>query len=129
MWEYAGMARNEAGLTKAIGLIRALRESFWKDVRVTGTGAQLNVELERAARVADFIEFGELLCRDALDRDESCGGHFRTEHQSPDGEAERHDDKFAHVSVWEYQGDDNAPVKHREELVYEEIKMSTRSYK
>ena len=129
MWEYAGMARNEAGLTKAIGLIRALRDSFWKEVRITGTGEQLNIELERAARVADFIEFGELLCRDALDRDESCGGHFRTEHQSPEGEAERNDEKFAHVSVWEYQGDDNAPVKHREELEYEEIKMSTRSYK
>jgi len=101
MWENCGMARSEESLTKALELIPQLREKFWNDVKVTGQGKQLNVELERAGRIADFIEFAELLCTDALDRDESCGGHFRVEHQTDEGEALRHDDKFAHVSVWE----------------------------
>ncbi len=129
MWEYCGMARNEEGLTKALKLIPELREQFWTDVRIPGKGQQLNIELERAGRVADFLEFAELLCTDALDRDESCGGHFRTEHQTADGEAKRDDKNFSHVSVWENTGVGNKPIKHKEELEYTEVKMATRSYK
>ncbi|MBN2234646.1 MAG: fumarate reductase/succinate dehydrogenase flavoprotein subunit [Opitutales bacterium] len=129
MWEYAGMARNEEGLKKAIALIPQLREEFWKNVNVTGVGAELNQELERAGRVADFLEFGELLCRDALDRKESCGGHFRVESQTPDGEAKRDDEQFCNVSVWEYQGQGKAPVKHVENLEFEYCKLAVRSYK
>jgi len=129
MWEGCGMGRNEAGLKKAIERIPQLREEFWKSVKVTGDGAELNIELERAGRVADFLEFGELLCRDALDRDESCGGHFREEHQSDEGEAVRDDENFAHASVWEYKGENETPVKHKEELIYENVKLATRSYK
>ena len=129
MWEFCGMARNRQGLEEALRQIPELRAEFWQDLRVPGDSANLNIELERAGRVADFLEFGELMCRDALDRDESCGGHFRTEHQHPDGEAKRDDSRFAHVSVWEYKGENATPAKHREELSYEEIKMSTRSYK
>ena len=129
MWDYAGMARHEAGLKEAIQKIQALRKEFWKNLYVPGKGEQLNVELERAGRVADFLEFGELLCRDALERDESCGGHFRTEHQTPDGEAVRNDDDFSHVAVWEYQGDDEVPLRHTEELTFQEVKLAVRSYK
>ncbi|MBC2594239.1 fumarate reductase/succinate dehydrogenase flavoprotein subunit [Ruficoccus amylovorans] len=129
MWDHCGMARDKAGLEKAIELIPQLREEFWANVKVVGGEAELNQELERAGRVADFLEFGELMCRDALMRDESCGGHFRTEHQSEEGEAVRDDDKFAFVGVWEYQGDNKAPALHKEELVYEEVKFTTRSYK
>lgn len=129
MWEYAGMARNEAGLHKALELIPQLREEFWNDVRVMGSDMELNQELERAGRVADFLEFGELLCRDALDRKESCGGHFREESQTPDGEALRDDDNFCHVSVWEFKGEKEAPVKHKEELEFEYCKLQVRSYK
>ena len=99
------------------------------NVNVTGTGADFNQALEQAGRVADFLEFGELLCRDALARRESCGGHFRTEYQTDDGEARRDDENFSHVAAWEYQGDDRPPIRHEEPLVYEEIKMSQRSYK
>ncbi|MDP0494710.1 MAG: fumarate reductase/succinate dehydrogenase flavoprotein subunit [Verrucomicrobiota bacterium JB024] len=129
MWQYCGMARDKAGLEKAIELIPELRKEFWENVKVLGEEAELNQELERAGRVADFLEFGELMCRDALMRDESCGGHFRTEHQSAEGEAVRDDDNFAFVGVWENQGDDKPPVLHKEQLVYEEVKFTTRSYK
>ena len=129
MWEYCGMGRNEAGLRKALQLIPALREEYWKNVNVPGEEGNLNQSLERAGRVADFFEVGELMCRDALERSESCGGHFREEHQYPDGEAKRDDERFAHVAAWEYQGEGKMPVRHVEPLVYEEVKMVTRSYK
>ena len=123
------MARDEAGLKKALELIPALREEFWKDVMVPGTGADLNQTLEHAGRVADFLELGELMCRDALLREESCGGHFRTEFQTPDGEALRNDQDYAYVAAWEYAGAGNAPILNKEPLVFENIKLSQRSYK
>ncbi|MEI6375918.1 MAG: fumarate reductase/succinate dehydrogenase flavoprotein subunit, partial [bacterium] len=129
MWDQCGMARDEAGLKKAISEIRALRERFWKEVAVPGTGTELNQSLERAGRVADFLEFGELLCLDALSREESCGGHFRTEHQTPEGEALRHDDKFAQVFAWMFTGEGNAPELVKEPLNYEAVHLATRSYK
>ncbi len=127
MWEYCGMERNEAGLIKAIGLIRQLREEFWSDVKVTGVNEDLNQTLERAGRVADFMELGELMCIDALHRRESCGGHFRSESQTEDGEALRHDDEFLYVGAWEFTGD--KPVLHKEPLEYEFIELKQRSYK
>ncbi|CAN5497490.1 fumarate reductase/succinate dehydrogenase flavoprotein subunit [soil metagenome] len=129
MWEYCGMARDAAGLKKALELIPALRAEFWKDVMVPGSGADLNQTLEHAGRVADFLELGELMCRDALHREESCGGHFRTEYQTPDGEALRNDAEFAYVAAWEFAGDGNTPVLNKEPLVFENIKLSQRSYK
>ena len=129
MWEYCGMARNAEGLTKALELIPRLREEFWRDVMVPGEGAELNQTLEHAGRVADFLELGELMCRDALHREESCGGHFRLEHQTPDGEARRDDEHFAYVAAWEHAGDGRPPILHKEPLVYENIKLSQRSYK
>jgi succinate dehydrogenase / fumarate reductase flavoprotein subunit len=129
MWDQCGMARSEESLKKAIADIRALRERFWKEVAVPGTGVELNQSLERAGRVADFLEFGELLCLDALTREESCGGHFRVEHQTPDGEALRHDDKFAEVFAWMFQGEGNDPQLLREPLKYEAVHLATRSYK
>lgn len=129
MWTYCGMARTKEGLEKAIKLIPELREEFWKEVRVPGEGKELNQSLEQAGRVADFLELGELMCRDALAREESCGGHFREEHQFPDGEAKRDDENFAHVAAWEFKGDGEVPVRHEEALVYEETKFTTRSYK
>jgi len=129
MWEYCGMGRNEAGLKKALQLIPELREEFWKNVNVPGEEGNLNQSLERAGRVADFFEVGELLCLDALERTESCGGHFREEYQYPDGEAKRDDENFAHVAAWQYQGEGKKPVRHVEPLVYDEVKMVTRSYK
>ena len=129
MWEYCGMARNESGLEKALELIPQLREAFWSDVNVPGRDEYLNIELERAGRVADLLEFAELMCHDALDRKESCGGHFREEFQTADGEALRDDEAFSHVSVWEFQGVGNAPVKHREELEFENVELAVRSYK
>jgi succinate dehydrogenase / fumarate reductase flavoprotein subunit len=123
------MARTAAGLHKALQLIPELRAEFWQRVRVPGAGDNLNMELERAGRVADFLEFGELLCRDALDRDESCGGHFRSEHQDAEGEAVRDDERFLNASVWEFAGDHQPPVKHVEPLVYEELHLAKRSYK
>ncbi|MES2180243.1 MAG: fumarate reductase/succinate dehydrogenase flavoprotein subunit [Gemmatimonadota bacterium] len=129
MWEYCGMARDAAGLTKAIELIPALREEFWRDVSVPGSGAELNQTLEHAGRVADFLELGELMCRDALHREESCGGHFRTEYQTSDGEALRNDETFAYVAAWEYAGEGTTPVLNKEPLVFENIKLSQRSYK
>ena len=129
MWEYCGMARNEAGLKKALELIPQLREAFWKDVRVLGENESLNQSLEMAARVADFLELGELMCLDALQRRESCGGHFREEFQTEDGEALRDDENFCHAAVWEYQGEGQAPVRHIEPLTFENVHLATRSYK
>ena len=129
MWDQCGMARSKESLDKAISEIRALRERFWKEVAVPGTGTELNQSLERAGRIADFLEFGELLCIDALTREESCGGHFRVEHQTPDGEALRHDDKFAEVFAWMFQGEGSDPLLLREPLNYEAVHLATRSYK
>jgi succinate dehydrogenase / fumarate reductase flavoprotein subunit len=129
LWEKCGMARNEAGLKAALKRIPELREEFWKNLNVTGENGELNQALEYAGRVADFMEFAELLCTDALHRQESCGGHFREEFQTPEGEAKRDDEKFSYVAAWEYQGLNQPPVLHKEPLVYEEIHMSTRSYK
>jgi succinate dehydrogenase flavoprotein subunit len=129
VWEYCGMARSAEGLQKALQLIPALRAEFWRDLRVPGTGEELNQELERAGRVADFLELAELMCIDALHREESCGGHFRIEHQTPDGEALRHDDQFAYVAAWEFAGDNKAPILHKEPLTFENVALATRSYK
>ncbi|HZR20653.1 MAG TPA: fumarate reductase/succinate dehydrogenase flavoprotein subunit [Verrucomicrobiae bacterium] len=129
LWEKCGMARNEVGLKEALKRIPELRQEFWKNINVTGENGELNQALEYAGRVADFMEFAELLCLDALERRESCGGHFREEFQTPDGEAKRDDENFAYVAAWEYQGADKPPVMHKESLVYEEVHMSTRSYK
>jgi succinate dehydrogenase / fumarate reductase flavoprotein subunit len=129
MWNYCGMARTRQGLEKALQEIPALREEFWASVNIPGSGDALNQALERAGRVADFIELGELMCRDALTREESCGGHFREEFQYPDGECKRDDEKFAHVAAWEYQGEGQVPLRNTEPLNYETVKMSVRSYK
>lgn len=129
MWEYCGMERTEEGLKKAIGLIRELKQEFWNNVRVTGINEDFNQALERAGRVADFFELGELMCIDALHRCESCGGHFRAESQTPDGEALRHDDEFLYVGAWEWTGEDSRPILHREPLVYKAIELKQRSYK
>ncbi len=128
VWEKCGMARDKAGLQQAIKDLEALRADFWKNVRVVGSGDQLAPELERAGRVADFLDFGIMMCLDALSREESCGGHFRTEYQDS-GEAKRNDDNYAHVAVWEWQGENKHPVRHTEPLVYEEVQFTTRSYK
>jgi succinate dehydrogenase / fumarate reductase flavoprotein subunit len=129
LWEKCGMARNEAGLKEALKRIPELREEFWKNVNVTGENGELNQALEYAGRVADFMEFAELLCLDALHRRESCGGHFREEFQTTEGEAQRDDEHFSYVAAWEYQGPNKAPALHKERLVYEEVHQSTRSYK
>ncbi|WP_109473349.1 fumarate reductase/succinate dehydrogenase flavoprotein subunit [Ornithinimicrobium cavernae] len=129
MWEYCGMERTEEGLRKAIDLIRSLREEFWRNVRVLGSADTLNQSLEKAGRVADFLELGELMCIDALHRRESCGGHFRAESQTEDGEALRHDDEFAYVGAWGWGGDDGSPILHKEDLQYEFIELKQRSYK
>ncbi|MEM7034033.1 MAG: fumarate reductase/succinate dehydrogenase flavoprotein subunit [Chloroflexota bacterium] len=129
MWEYCGMARNEQGLRKALELIPALKEEFWNNVRVLGDGDDLNQSLEKAGRVADFIELGELLCIDALNRAESCGGHFREESQTEEGEALRDDENFAYSAAWEYAGSDEAPILHKEPLQFNYVKLSQRSYK
>jgi succinate dehydrogenase / fumarate reductase flavoprotein subunit len=129
LWEKCGMARNDAGLKEALSRIPALREEFWTNVNVTGENGELNQNLEYAGRVADFMEFAELLCLDALHRDESCGGHFREEFQTPDGEAKRDDEHFAYVAAWAYQGSDKPPALHKEPLVYDEVHMTQRSYK
>ena len=128
MWEHCGMERSEAGLRKAIDEIRALREQFWQRVRVPGDGEGLNQSLEKAGRVADFFELAELMCIDALHREESCGGHFRAEHQTPDGEAQRDDERFAYVAAWEYTGT-GEPVLHKEDLTFEYVHPTQRSYK
>ena len=129
MWEFCGMERTEDGLKKAIDLIRTLKDDFWRNVKVLGTNESVNQSLEKAGRVADFFELGELMCIDALNRRESCGGHFRGESQTEDGEALRHDDQYAYVAAWEFAGDDAPPVLHKEDLVYTAIEMKQRSYK
>ena len=129
IWDYCGMARSAEGLKEAIGKIQQLRAEFWSDLKLLGTPNGINMELERAGRVADFLEFGELMCLDALVRDESCGGHFRTEHQTPEGEALRNDQDFAFVSAWQFTGEGNMPNLVKEPLVYEQVKLATRSYK
>lgn len=129
IWDKCGMSRSEAGLKEALADLPALREEFWSDVRVPGSKEGCNPELDKAGRVADFIEFGELMCRDALAREESCGGHFREEHQTEEGEAKRNDEDFACASVWEYTQEGDAPNLHREELTFENVKLTTRSYK
>ena len=129
IWEQCGMARSKEGLESAIKDLQALRKEFWTNLRVVGDADGINPELERAGRVADFIEFGELMCRDALMREESCGGHFRVEHQTQDGEALRDDENFAFAGVWEHKGDDVEPQLHKELLIFENVKLATRSYK
>ncbi|MBK6561257.1 fumarate reductase/succinate dehydrogenase flavoprotein subunit [Candidatus Amarobacter glycogenicus] len=128
-WNYCGMARNKSGLETAIKDIDALRQEFWSDVRVLGDGDSMNQSLEKAGRVADFIELGQLMCQDALHREESCGGHFREEHQTPDGEAQRDDDNYAYVAAWEYTGAGTAANLHKEDLVFENVHLAQRSYK
>ncbi len=129
LWDECGMARSEAGLNKALGRIPEIRDEFWRNVRVTGTGEALNQDLERAGRVADFLEFGELMVRDALNREESCGGHFRVESQTQDNEAKRDDERFSYAAAWEYTGVGKDPVLHKEPLVFEVVHPTQRSYK
>ncbi len=129
MWEYVGMSRSAESLRKALKLIPELRAEFWENVRVPGSGAELNQELEKAGRVADFLEFGELIAYDALHRNESCGAHFREEFQTPDGEARRDDEKFCYVAAWEFKGEGGEPELHKEPLVFETVRLATRSYK
>jgi len=129
MWEHVGMARNKEGLQEGIKLIRAVRAEFWKDVKITGEFNEVNPELEKAGRVADFLELGELMALDALNREESCGGHFREEYQTPEGEALRNDDDFMYVAAWEYTGDDKEPKLNKESLEYEAIEVKQRNYK
>src|ERR1700722_20124392 len=129
VWDDCGMSRTAEGLTIAIEKIRELREQYWRDVRVLGDGAEINQSLEKAGRVADFFELAELMCIDALDRDESCGAHFREEHQTPDGEAMRDDARYSYVAAWQFMGDGHAPRLHKEPLTFEYVHPSTRSYK
>jgi succinate dehydrogenase / fumarate reductase flavoprotein subunit len=129
MWENVGMARTKESLTKAIAEIQALRKEFWSDVKVVGTADSFNVELEKALRLADFLELGELMARDALNREESCGGHFRSEHQTEEGEAKRDDEKFVYAAVWEYKGMDNEPELTKEALNFEFVHPAQRNYK
>jgi succinate dehydrogenase / fumarate reductase flavoprotein subunit len=123
------MERNASGLQQALQRIPALREEFWSNVTVPGSGAELNQSLEHAGRVADYFELAELMCLDALHREESCGGHFRTEHQTEEGEARRNDDDFTYVAAWEYGGEGSLPTLHQEPLVFENVQLATRSYK
>ncbi|MCB0772097.1 MAG: fumarate reductase/succinate dehydrogenase flavoprotein subunit, partial [Flavobacteriales bacterium] len=129
MWDKCGMARNDKGLREAIEEIRKIREDFWKNLRVPGKADAFNQELEKAGRVADFLELGELMCMDALHRSESCGGHFREESQTEEGEALRKDDQFAYVAAWEWKGDPGKEEMHKEILKFEALKLSQRSYK
>ncbi len=129
VWDHCGMARNEAGLQQAIGRIGELREQFWSNVNVPGSDGEINQALEKAGRLADFFELGELMCRDALERRESCGGHFREDSQTPEGEALRDDDNFSHVAAWEYRGETEKPVRHQEQLSFEYVHPAQRSYK
>jgi len=129
MWDYVGMARNKDGLDKAIKDIQELRKEFWNDVKVPGEKTGMNIELEKALRVADFLELGELMARDALNRNESCGGHFREEYKTEEGEAMRDDQNFTYVAAWEYMGDDKEAKLNKEPLVYENIEVKQRNYK
>ena len=128
MWDKCGMARNEKGLQQALSEIPELRAEFWQELRIVGTGDSLNQCLEKAGRVADFLEFAELMCRDALARKESCGGHFREEYQTDDGEAQRDDKNYSHASVWQYRGD-GQPLLHKEKLHFQRVTLTQRSYK
>jgi succinate dehydrogenase / fumarate reductase flavoprotein subunit len=129
LWENVGMARSKESLEVALKRIPEIRAEFWKNVRVLGSGSDLNQELEKAGRVADFFEFAELLAWDALQRNESCGGHFRVEYQTPDGEAQRNDAEYAYVAAWEWKGEGQRQALNKEPLVYENIQLATRSYK
>jgi succinate dehydrogenase / fumarate reductase flavoprotein subunit len=129
VWDYCGMSRSKSGLQKALQLIPTLREEFWKNVRVLGINEEFNQSLEKAGRVADFFELAELMCMDALDRNESCGGHFREEYQTPEGEARRDDENYSYVAAWGYQGEDRAPSLNKERLTFNYVKPSQRSYK
>jgi succinate dehydrogenase / fumarate reductase flavoprotein subunit len=129
LWDKCGMARNKEGLEEALRKIPKLRAEFWSNLKILGSKDGINMELERAGRVADFLEFGELLCLDALNRNESCGGHFRTEFQTPEGEALRDDEHYDYVAAWKYEGEGQPPTLIKEPLVYEEVKLATRSYK
>jgi succinate dehydrogenase / fumarate reductase flavoprotein subunit len=129
MWDHCGMSRNDAGLKLALKKIAELRDEFWRDVNVPGSDVELNQALEKAGRVADFFDLAELMCLDALHRTESCGGHFREESQTPDGEALRDDANFAYVAAWEYAGERKTPILNKEPLVFENVKLSQRSYK
>ena len=129
MWNACGMERSKEGLEDALRRIPQLREEFWRDVRVPGSASNLNQSLEKAGRVADFMEFAEVMCHDALTRDESCGAHYRVEHVTEDGEARRDDENFAYASVWEFNGVGEAPLLHKEDLVFDNVQLSTRSYK
>jgi succinate dehydrogenase / fumarate reductase flavoprotein subunit len=129
MWDECGMSRTAAGLKKAIGQIRNLRDEYWQNVNVPGSGDDLNQSLEKAGRVADFFELGELMCIDALERNESCGGHFREEYQTPDGEAQRDDEHFSYVAAWGYRGPGSAPELNKEPLEFNYVHPSQRSYK
>jgi succinate dehydrogenase / fumarate reductase flavoprotein subunit len=129
MWDFVGMARNKEGLQKALDRILEIKKEFWTNVRIPGKADGINLELEKAGRLADFIEIGELMARDALNREESCGGHFREEYQTKEGEALRRDDEFAYVSCWEYKGADKEPEMHKEVLKFEYVELKTRNYK
>ncbi len=129
MWNKCGMARNDGALREALAEIPALRAEFWENVNVPGSDEELNQALEKAGRVADFLEFAELMCLDALHRTESCGGHFREESQTADGEAKRDDEHFAYVAAWEYAGEGRAPVLNKEPLAFENVTLTQRSYK
>ncbi len=128
MWEYCGMARNDAGLRKALERIPQIREEFWRRIKVPGTGEEFNQSLEKANRIVDYLELAELMCLDALHRAESCGGHFREESQTPDGEAARQDDAFSYAAAWEFTTTGAAPVLHKEDLVFEYVHPTQRSY-
>ena len=129
LWDQCGMARNAEALKKALDRIPELREEFWNNLRVVGGREELNQQLEKAGRVADFLELAELLCRDALLREESCGGHFREEHQTEEGEAKRNDEQFSYVAAWDFNGVGEEPTLHREPLTFEYVKPTQRSYK
>jgi succinate dehydrogenase / fumarate reductase flavoprotein subunit len=129
MWDFVGMGRTKESLEHAIKRIAEIKKEFWSNVRIPGSLTGMNIELEKASRLADFLEIGDLMARDGLNREESCGGHFREEYQTEDGEALRQDDKFAYVSCWEYKGENAEPELHKEDLVYETVKMVQRNYK
>jgi succinate dehydrogenase / fumarate reductase flavoprotein subunit len=129
MWDFVGMARNKEGLEKALKRIVDIKKEFWTNVRIPGNLEGMNTELEKANRLADFLEMGELMARDALNREESCGGHFREEYQTKEGEALRRDDEFAYVSCWEYQGEDKEPIMNKEVLKFEYVELKQRNYK
>ena len=129
MWNNVGMSRNTSDLKDAIQKIPKIKEEFWQNMKIPGDSTSVNLELEKANRVADFLEMGELMARDALEREESCGGHFRDEHQTEENEAKRDDENFTHVAAWEHLGDNKTPTRHKEELKFENVKLTTRSYK